>query len=173
MDIPSATEFEKNIVKNIQSTADQLESKLVSIISERISDAFKYSKGYTYWFDIIDPIDLKDEVNGIPSHILLYGTTNEYDTTKRNWTKRTILEEIKPSIFERIQKKFSEHGYTVFDISDISKSYSLVLRVYSHFPREDEDEYFNKAGKLWHNNDMLLESTPPPDKKLNINYVMD
>ena len=175
MDIPSAKifsqEIEKNIARSItkyDDAANMFVTTLTSVISGEIRKALTDTR-FKFDIEIKDNL-LQRRYSDIVAYDLWYGRiTNSADS-------RALLRNNQESfILEKLQRIFAEYGYVVFEITGPYKSSSAshvqettIIRVYSHFPEYDEDEYFNKPDLLCHNNNMWLLSK---DSVKNIDII--
>ena len=181
MDIPYATDFSKTVIKNkkikseetknkIIYAANKLEKKLTSLISEKIKRSIS---GTELKFHVYIGKELMYEcVGSIMASKLWYG---KFSQMIDGYHKAEPLPELKPSIFEKIQQRFAEYGYTVIEVTDKFeiessgfKIFNMKFCVYSYFPKKGEDKYFDISGACWHKHNMWLVSNNNALKAENI-----
>lgn len=99
----------------------------------------------------------KEQTGGVPRDVLLYGHRAAQTS---DWTERTEIRELKEMPFVTAQKLiYKEKGWYLYEISDPQYHYgnkaprnNIVWRLSPTLP---SDEYFNKKGKCWHNNNLF------------------
>lgn len=137
--------------EKMREATEELAKKVITVISLEIKAHFKSPT--STWFDIKKPFDCNEKIGNVPVHVLWYGHLDRHARCP-SWNRRTPLKEVEETAFQKVQKKFAEYGYLVYEVSDLAKGVGIYLRVCSD--KSHSDEYLNVSDRLWHDHNMCV-----------------